>query len=76
MRLGVTERQFIPIPGLKIREDELSVTFPDTGRYCGWKVQMEPDRLRGIHPRFVVLDEVGQMKRDTWSEVILPFCSA
>lgn len=62
----------MPIPGLKIREDELSVTFPDTGAILRLEGADEPDRLRGIHPRFVVLDEVGQMKRDTWYEVILP----
>ncbi len=61
-----------PIPNLKIREDELSVTFPDTGAILRLEGADEPDRLRGIHPRFVVLDEVGQMKRDTWYEVILP----
>jgi phage terminase large subunit len=60
------------IPDLKIREDELSVTFPDTGAIIRLEGADEPDRLRGIHPRFVVLDEVGQMKRDTWYEVILP----
>ncbi len=61
-----------PIPNLKIREDELSVTFPDTGAIMRLEGADDPDRLRGIHPRFVVLDEVGQMKRDTWYEVILP----
>ena len=61
-----------PIPELKIREDELSVTFPDTGAILRLEGADEPDRLRGIHPRFVVMDEVGQMKRDTWYEVVLP----
>ena len=57
---------------LKLREDELSVVFPDTGARICLEGADDPDRLRGRHPRMVVLDEVGQMKRDTWYEVIFP----
>jgi phage terminase large subunit len=60
------------IEGLKIREDELTVTFPHNNATIRLEGADRPDRLRGIHPHFVVLDEVGQMKRDTWYEVIMP----
>lgn len=61
-----------PISGLKVRDDELSITFPETGAMIRLEGADKPDRLRGIHPRGVVLDEVGQMKRDTWYEAIFP----
>ena len=60
------------IPDLKIREDELTITFPDNNAIVRIAGADQPDRLRGIHPHYVVLDEVGQMKRDVWYEAILP----
>jgi hypothetical protein len=60
------------IPDIKIREDELSITFPDNNATIRLEGADKPDRLRGIHPHFVVLDEVGQMKRDTWYEAVFP----
>lgn len=60
------------IPDVRIREDELSITFPDNGATIRLEGADRPDRLRGIHPRYVVIDEVGQMKRDLWYEVIYP----
>lgn len=60
------------IPDLKIREDELTITFPDNNAMIRLEGADEPDSLRGLHPHFVVLDEVGQMKRDTWYEAIFP----
>ena len=60
------------IPDLRIREDELTITFPDNNATIRLEGADRPDRLRGVHPHFVVLDEVGQMKRDTWYEVVLP----
>lgn len=54
-----------------INEAELTVTFPN-----GSTVELagadNPDRLRGQHPHFVVLDEVAQMPRDTWYEAVYP----
>jgi phage terminase large subunit len=60
------------IKELKIREDELTVTFPHNNATIRIEGADRPDRLRGIHPHFVVLDEVGQMKRDTWYEAVFP----
>ncbi len=54
-----------------LNEAELTVTFPN-----GSSVELagadNPDRLRGQHPHFVVLDEVAQMPRDVWYEAIFP----
>lgn len=54
-----------------INEAELVITFPNnsTVELAGAD---NPDRLRGIHPHFVVLDEVAQMPRDTWYEAVYP----
>lgn len=58
-----------------INEAELVVTFPN-----GSSVELagadNPDRLRGMHPHYVVLDEVAQMPRDMWYEVIYPALQA
>jgi len=54
-----------------VNEAELVITFPN-----GSSVELagadNPDRLRGQHPHFVVLDEVAQMPRDIWYEAVLP----
>lgn len=54
-----------------VNEAELLITFPN-----GSSVELagadNPDRLRGQHPHFVVLDEVAQMPKDTWYEAIYP----
>lgn len=54
-----------------INEAELVVTFPN-----GSSIELagadNPDRLRGQHPHFVVLDEVAQMPRDIWYEAVFP----
>lgn len=54
-----------------VNEAELTITFPN-----GSSVELagadNPDRLRGQHPHFVVLDEVAQMPRDTWYEAVYP----
>lgn len=54
-----------------INEAELIITFPN-----GSSVELagadNPDRLRGMHPHFVVLDEVAQMPKDTWYEAVYP----
>lgn len=60
------------IPDLRIREDELTIRFPDNNAVICLEGADNPDRLRGRHPHFVVMDEVGQMKRDVWFEVVMP----
>ena len=52
-------------------EAELTITFPNSS-----SIELagadNPDRLRGQHPHFVVLDEVAQMPRDIWYEAVYP----
>ena len=60
------------IPNIKINESELTITFPDNGAIVYLEGASEPDRIRGLHPHFIVLDEVGDMPRDIWDKVLLP----
>jgi len=55
----------------KINEQELAITLPGeiTIRLFGAD---NPDALRGQYFDGVVLDEVAQMKRETWGEIIRP----
>ncbi len=54
-----------------LNEAELVITFPNNS-----SIELagadNPDRLRGQHPHYVVLDEVAQMPRDTWYEAVFP----
>lgn len=54
-----------------INETELIITLPNmaTIELAGAD---NPDRIRGVHPHFVVMDEVAQMPRDTWYEAVFP----
>lgn len=54
-----------------VNESELVITFPNSSvvRLAGAD---NPDRLRGIHPHYVVIDEVAQMPKDLWYEVVYP----
>lgn len=58
----------------KIDESDLSITLwnGSTIRLFGADY---PDRLRGLGFDGVVMDEVAQMKADTWSAVVLPALS-
>lgn len=60
-----------PIEGRKVNEQELSVTLPGniTIRIFGAD---NPDALRGLYFDGVVLDEVAQMRREVWTEIIRP----
>jgi hypothetical protein len=59
------------IPGVKVNESELSVTFRH-GPVIRLYGADHPDSLRGGYFDGVVLDEVGQMRRALWGEVIRP----
>ena len=60
-----------PIMNRVINEQELSITIPGniTLRIFGAD---NPDALRGMYFDGVVLDEVAQMKREVWTEIIRP----
>jgi len=59
------------IPGVKINESELRIDLPNGGRILVLGAE-NPDSLRGLYLDFVVLDEVAQMPRPLWREVIRP----
>lgn len=61
----------LKVPGAKVNESELWVEFPNGARITIYGAD-DPDRLRGVYFDGVVLDEVAQMKPETWGEVILP----
>lgn len=66
------------IPGHQINESETWVELPNEG---GSRSRIRiygadnPDSLRGIYLDGAVLDEVAQMKPETWGEIILPTLS-
>lgn len=59
------------VPGRTVREGELSVTFANgaTVRLFGAD---NADALRGLYFDAVVMDEVAQMARDVWGEIVRP----
>lgn len=62
------------LPGLKINESESTLTL-----WNGSAIRIfgadYPDRLRGLGFDGVVMDEVAQMKPDTWGAVVRPALS-
>jgi|GEM_PF-363365 len=62
------------LPGLKINESELTV-----GLWNGASIRLfgadYPDRLRGLGFDGVVMDEVAQMRAETWPAVVRPALS-
>jgi hypothetical protein len=62
------------VPGTSINEAELWVKFPN-----GAKVRLfgadNPNALRGYYFDGVVVDEVAQMKREMWGEILIPALS-
>ncbi len=59
------------VPGRTVREGELSITFAN-----GASVRLfgadNADALRGLYFDAVVMDEVAQMARDVWGEIVRP----
>ena len=62
------------IPGVKINNLEMSLTFPNGSKIFCTGVD-NPDSLRGIGLNGVVLDEVAQMPAGLFGEVIRPALS-
>lgn len=65
------KRYLREVPSVYKNETELQVQLP-TGSRIGLFGSDEPDALRGIHWNGLVIDEVGQIKEETWYEVLLP----
>lgn len=67
----ILKRYALKVPGTKHNEAELWIQFPN-----GARVQLfgadHYDSIRGRHFSGIVIDEVAQMKREVWYEVILP----
>lgn len=57
--------------GARINISELSVEFPNGARIRLYGAE-NPDSLRGLNLCDVVIDEVAQMPRSMWTEIILP----
>lgn len=60
-----------PLPGVEVRESELSVTFPNGSRIKLYGSD-NYDRLRGLYLDGVVIDEAGDQDPRAWPEVIRP----
>ena len=60
-----------PIPGAQYHEQDLQVTLPNGARIRLYGAD-NPDALRGLYFDGVVLDEVADMRPETWGEVIRP----
>lgn len=60
-----------PIPNVKINESELRIDLPNGGRILVLGAE-NPDSLRGLYLDYAVLDEVAQMPRPLWKEVVRP----
>ncbi len=59
------------VDGCVISESELAVTMPNGAQVRLYGAD-NPDALRGIYLDGVVLDEVADMKRQVWGEIIRP----
>jgi len=59
------------VPGVKFYESDLRVELPNGSRINLFGAD-NPDALRGIYLDGVVMDEVAQMRPNTWGEVVRP----
>jgi hypothetical protein len=64
-----------PIPGCKVNESELSITFSWNNAVIGIFGADHPDNLRGGYFDGIIFDEYGDMKPQTWGEVVRPALS-
>ena len=62
------------VPGAKVNESELSITFPNQGKVRLFGAN-NADALRGMYWDGVVLDEVADMAPEVWGEIIRPALS-
>lgn len=59
------------IPGRAVNEGDLSITLPNGARVRIFGAD-NPDALRGLYFDGICLDEVAQMKREVWQEIVRP----
>jgi len=67
----ILKRYAVQIPGVQIREGELTVIFTNGSAIRLFGAD-NPDALRGLYFDGVVMDEVAQMKPHVWGEIIRP----
>lgn len=60
------------VPRAKVNRSELSITFAHNGAKIALYGSDNPDSLRGRYYDGVVMDEVGDMRPETWTEVVRP----
>ncbi|HET9161554.1 MAG TPA: hypothetical protein VFN88_13165, partial [Caulobacteraceae bacterium] len=71
---GYLKRYTAKIPGVVVREGELSVELPNGARIRLYGAD-NPDRLRGLYFDGVVLDEFADFAPGAWTQVIRPTLS-
>ncbi|MDR2056580.1 MAG: terminase family protein [Desulfovibrio sp.] len=59
------------VPGRQVNEQKLSIAFPNGAQIRIFGAD-NPDALRGLYFDGVVMDEVAQMRREVWQEIIRP----
>lgn len=59
------------VPETKIAESNCSVTFPNGAQIRLFGAD-NPDRMRGLYFDGIVMDELADMKPQTWGEVVRP----
>lgn len=72
------KRYTAKLPNRLVNESDLSVSFPcPAGGLSRIRIfgADNPDALRGLYFDGIVLDEVAQMKKNVWSEIIQPALS-
>lgn len=62
------------VPGVKVNESELSITFPN-GSMIRLYGSDNGEAMRGIYLDGVVIDEVADCRLETWPEIIRPALS-
>lgn len=64
----------LKVPGCRLNESEMWVEFANGARIRLYGAD-DPDALRGLYFDGVVLDEVAHMKREVWTEILMPALS-
>ena len=59
------------IPGRQVHEGDLCIILPSGARMRIFGAD-NPDSLRGLYFDGVIMDEVAQMRRDVWEEIVQP----
>ncbi|MGB0750570.1 MAG: terminase large subunit domain-containing protein [Gammaproteobacteria bacterium] len=68
---GLLQTYTEPVPGCSVNQAELSVTLPHGSRIKLYGAD-NPDSLRGIGLNGLVIDELADIRPNTWGEVLRP----